>query len=307
MPAPKLPLYLVHGRLGAGKTTLIAKLASVEPFRRAYVIENEFAPENIDAETLGAHFDADALVGISGGCICCSSGAELLEALQKIAEKAPEGSPVIIETTGVADSAQLLKQLFLSDEFHERYFLARNILVLDALESGTGLEGTSALDIRLADVVVLTKSDVVGPEKVAAIKNTLEKINPKAESVVAERGVIDAARLRGVSAAEAFFIEHISDIADTLAEDHASTMDCRVIPARRPTDGQSISDHLAVLRGRGIDIRRVKGKFADVQGVCWRVEHTPHQTLFEPAAASREPKLVVIGARLPDDLFGFIS
>ena len=130
----KFPLYLVHGRLGAGKTSIISHLAKTEHFKHAFVIENEFAQENIDGPILGGHFGQNNIFEISGGCICCSSGAELLDVLQKIKDSnTGDLAPVIVETTGVASSVQLLKQLLLSDIFHKNYYLAKNILVLDAL------------------------------------------------------------------------------------------------------------------------------------------------------------------------------
>src|SRR5665213_613916 len=103
MPDTLFPIYLIHGGLGAGKTSLVKDMLTTDKnFKSAIVIENEFAAENIDAQILSNHIPHSNILEISGGCICCSSSEELISVLQQISQKITVPVPVIIETTGVA-------------------------------------------------------------------------------------------------------------------------------------------------------------------------------------------------------------
>ena len=186
----KRPLYLIHGRLGAGKTSLISYLAGTEAFARAFIIENEFASENVDAHTLEEHVRRENIFEINGGCICCSSGAELLDALTNIATRTDATQPTIVETTGVASAAQLLKQLFLSDVFHAHFTLAKNVLVLDASECTPETIGAWQLDIALADLVVLNKQDLADPAHFATLERALTALRSSARCIPTNHGAI---------------------------------------------------------------------------------------------------------------------
>lgn len=306
----KFPLYLIHGRLGAGKTSLISRLAATEYFKHAFVIENEFAKESVDGAVLGSRFGKKSIFEISGGCICCSSGAELIDVLEAIRkQKGDAPVPVIVETTGVASSVQLLKQLLLSDTFHRYFYLAKNILVVDALETEPAELNAMKLDVALADLVVLSKKDLVDDKKLAAFQDTITGIKPDARYVPVADGVIDPSLIIDgrPSGAEHVLVENISDIADVLAVDHSADVQYRIIEARRPVTEQAFRDHLDDLRRTEVKLYRVKGHFEDENGATVRVEATPHHVAFHPASSGGSRKIVVIGRELPDDILSFIS
>ena len=306
----KIPLYLIHGRLGAGKTSLIARLAKTDYFKHAFVIENEFAKENVDAAVLGSRFERKNIFEISGGCICCSSGTELIDVLEMIRKKTgDEPVPVIVETTGVASSVQLLKQLLLSDTFHRYFYLAKNVLVIDALETEPVALNDLKLDIALADLIVLSKKDLVDAEKLKAFQAVMDKIKPNARYVVVIDGVIDPSFFVDdrASGAEQFLVENIADIADVLAVNHSTNVQYRVIDAKRSATEKTFRDHLSDLLDKHVQIYRVKGHFEDPSGALVRVEATPNHAAFYPASSGVARKIVVIGKELPDDIFSFVT
>ena len=126
----KIPLYLVNGALGAGKTTLLQYLLKQPAFAGARVIENEFAAESVDSALLSRQVEEVAT--IAGSCICCNIGDELADLLHEFAEKS--NLPVIIESTGVANTLKVIEQLVVADIF-EVYDLCQSLYVLDALET----------------------------------------------------------------------------------------------------------------------------------------------------------------------------
>ena len=79
----KNKLYLINGALGSGKTTLLQFLLKQPDFKNVRVIENEFASSSIDSNVLKEH--AHDIETIAGGCICCSTGTELVDILNKYA------------------------------------------------------------------------------------------------------------------------------------------------------------------------------------------------------------------------------
>src|SRR5580704_12099925 len=99
----RIPIVLINGSLGSGKTTLVKRLLKSQPFAGSLLIENEFASVNIDQQSI-ADDHGDEILEISGSCICCSTGEELESALDGIVARHWD-KPVLLEATGMANSA----------------------------------------------------------------------------------------------------------------------------------------------------------------------------------------------------------
>ena len=95
-----LPVTVIGGYLGAGKTTLVNHLLRHAEGRRLAVLVNEFGELPIDADLIEA--EGDDLISISGGCVCCSFGSDLTAALLRLAALEPRPDHVVIEASGVA-------------------------------------------------------------------------------------------------------------------------------------------------------------------------------------------------------------
>ena len=183
-----IPLYVVTGFLGAGKTTLINRLLKTPALADALIVVNEFGEIGID------NWLYEALPGdvrlMPSGCLCCDLRGDLVEALGDLLRRRDAGdiSPfrrLVLETSGLADPSPILHALFADPLLSLGYELAGVIPVVDALNGSATLEahGEAARQAALADVLVLTKSDLVGPETLAVLRAELARRNPDAEIV----------------------------------------------------------------------------------------------------------------------------
>jgi len=104
-----VPVLLVTGFLGAGKTTFVNHLLAHAEGRRIAAVVNDFGAINIDAELIAGA--ADGVVSLSNGCICCSLEGDLLRTLAVLLRRDPRPDLIVIETSGVADPADVVRNL----------------------------------------------------------------------------------------------------------------------------------------------------------------------------------------------------
>lgn len=277
----RIPVSVVTGFLGAGKTTLIrALLESPEGADTALII-NEYGEVGIDNALLRASSDATVLLG--NGCMCCLARSDLQETLRTLfADRArgavPSFQRVVIETSGLADPGPLL-QTFASDralgqEFHLQVLVA----VIDAPNGQRNLASAPEAreQLALADRIVLTKSDLADPA-----------------ALLAEIAALTAAPVeRAVNGAidPAYLLDERLDLAarEVPAHDHAHAhshgIDSFVVIFDRPLHWPAFEQAMAVLTAlRGADLLRVKGIVA-VEGargpvVVHAVQHTAHRPI----------------------------
>ncbi|OCG70522.1 GTP-binding protein [Gilliamella sp. Occ3-1] len=195
IPSSLLPVTLLTGFLGSGKTTLINYLLTHNHNEKVIIIENEFGPVNIDSNLLNVNSEIQ-IVEMTNGCICCTVQGELTEALHKLHEKRSAGElqfdRIIIETTGLADPAPIIQIFFIDDLIRETIQLDAIITLVDAQHILKHLnEHRVALSqIGFADRIILTKTDCINNEKKAEVINRIHKINHKAIIFEAVKGQI---------------------------------------------------------------------------------------------------------------------
>lgn len=157
MSAP-LPVTVVTGFLGAGKTTLVNRWLAGFARGDVAVIVNEIGTVGIDGELLAAR--ARTIVEITGGCICCASQAELVQALDELARSAAPPQRVLIETSGAASPAGVLRAIA-SGSRDDAFVLDGVVTVVDATRVDAVCEQDLAIEqIGYADIVVLSRVDV---------------------------------------------------------------------------------------------------------------------------------------------------
>jgi G3E family GTPase len=268
----KIPLYTINGPLGAGKTTLLKHLLTLPQFATARLIENEFANVSVDSAQLHAH--DKPVVTIAGECICCSTGDELVDALDMFAASP---APVIIEATGMADSLQLFEKLAAKGVF-DRYELRCNFFVYDAAElaSGRALTPGVVAEFLAADVVLVTKCDLLTETSMAVVTRIVGGTDATAVHYVSH-GIPALGELPTASGMAEFYLAnefgerdaHVA-AAYTVIDTTDATFDPVLL--QRQLEG------LVTSRG----LRRAKGDFCDTHGNLVHIEMTPTQCVCEP-------------------------
>jgi G3E family GTPase len=276
----RLPVTIVTGFLGAGKTTLIRALLESPDGANTALVINEYGEVGIDNALLRASSDATVLLG--NGCVCCLARSDLQETLRTLfADRArgavPSFQRVVIETSGLADPGPLL-QTFASDRaLGQEFHLQALIAVIDAPNGLRNLASApEARDqLALADRIVLTKTDLADPGEVLAEIAALTAA-PVEHAV---NGAIDPA----------YLLDERLDLPVRIPEhDHAHAhshgIDSFVVLFDRPIAWPAFEQAMAVLTAlRGADLLRVKGIVA-VEGatgpvVVHAVQHTAHRPI----------------------------
>ena len=180
---PRVPVVVVTGFLGAGKTTLIKRFLDHPEGAGTAIVVNEFGEIGIDHALLRSSSDNTVLLG--NGCLCCNMRSDLEETLRGlIADRArgavPSFERVMIETSGLADPGPVL-QTFATDRGLGREFhLQVLICVIDALTGAGNLEGMpeARKQVALADRIVLSKTDLADREATERLIALLGALNP---------------------------------------------------------------------------------------------------------------------------------
>lgn len=188
-----VPVLLVAGFLGAGKTTVVNHLLAHAAGRRVAAVVNDFGAINIDAELIAGA--ADGVVSLSNGCICCSLEGDLLRTLAVLLRRDPQPDVIVIETSGVADPADVVRNLMDPVIFREAP-LETVLCVVDATMPVSRLDDALLRSqVRSADVVALSKVDLVDAAGCAALRDAIRAIRPAATVVDALHGAVLAALL----------------------------------------------------------------------------------------------------------------
>jgi len=192
MPDPtqalQTPVTLLSGWLGAGKTTLLNRLLTNDTGTRYAVLVNEFGEIGIDDRLIVR--STDDIVELANGCVCCTIRGDLVESLIKLRRRRfPFGKRqsfdrVVIETTGVAEPAPLLRTFLVEDEIATYYRVQSVVTLIDAANLEAALPNKSAVEqIALADLLVLNKTDLVDALSLKQIRSRLIGLNPTADLV----------------------------------------------------------------------------------------------------------------------------
>ena len=182
----KLPVTVLSGFLGAGKTTVLNHILNNRENKKVAVIVNDMSEVNIDASLIrsgGASLSRtdEKLVEMSNGCICCTLNDGLLNAMHKLLEQRDRIDAVIIETTGLADPLPIALTL-LGTELRDMTTLDSILTVVDAEHFEVSLFSSEFLfrQVVYGDIILVNKTDLVSPEKLEAIDRQIEDIKENA-------------------------------------------------------------------------------------------------------------------------------
>src|SRR5271155_2981602 len=274
----RIPVTVVTGFLGAGKTTLIRCFLGSPEGAGTAVIVNEFGAVGIDDALIRDSADETVLLG--NGCVCCITRTDLQEALRRLVFDRERGTVppfrrIVIETSGLADPAPIL-QTFSTDralggEFHIDVVLA----VVDAVNGEGALDDApeSRKQAILADRLVISKTDLTTPAAVERLTGRLRQLNPRAAIDIAVAGALDPDRI-----VEPATGERSAFVAEA---EHGDGIVSFVITPDKPIEWPTFSRAMETLIAlRGGDLLRVKG-ILDVKGcrgpvVVQYVQHLAH-------------------------------
>jgi G3E family GTPase len=180
--AGAVPVSVVTGFLGSGKTTLIQKVLRDPRFARTAVIVNEFGEIGLDHDVLAS--SSDALIRLSTGCLCCAVRSDLVETLLDLHHRRANGEVdferIIIETSGLADPVPILQSL-MTDKVVATLFILDGVLTLVDAVHGPATMTThveARRQVAVADRILVTKTDVAAPS--AVLLDELHALNPDA-------------------------------------------------------------------------------------------------------------------------------
>jgi G3E family GTPase len=185
----RIPVTLVTGFLGSGKTTLINAALRSPQLARTVVVVNEFGEVGLDHQLFAR--SSDSVVVLENGCLCCTVRSDLVGTLNSLyhsrqAGEIPFFDNIVIETSGLAEPGPVL-QAFLSEPTLDGLYRVASVLTLvDAVNwSGTSeAHDESVRQVALADQIRVTKLDLVAGDQeatVSQIRTDLRRLNPSAQ------------------------------------------------------------------------------------------------------------------------------
>jgi G3E family GTPase len=198
--SPKMPVTVITGFLGSGKTTLLNHLLSSADMADTAVVINEFGEISLDHLLVETSIE-NTLV-LQSGCICCTVRGDLVDTLTDLLAKrdqklVPAFSRVAIETTGIADPAPILQTLATHALLAPLFYVRAVVTTVDAVNGLDQLDsfGEALQQAALADIIILTKTDLAQPAAAGLLKQRLHKINPSASILDVVNGAISAQQL----------------------------------------------------------------------------------------------------------------
>jgi G3E family GTPase len=304
----KIPVTIVSGYLGAGKTTLVNRLISDNPGIAIGVVVNEFGEIGIDGDLIES--EPEAVIEIVNGCICCTVRTDLVGSVLKLIDEAPQPlERIVVETSGLADPAPVVQSFLADPSLRERVRLESVVTVVDAAHAALQrADAIAAEQIAFADLLLLSKLDLVGDVVVDEMERAIRAANPTAVISRLKRDTLNVA-LFGV---DRFNLANLLEIEpDLLDEDavhdheHDETIEAFGVESAEALDPGRVAKWLgSLVQESGKDLLRMKGVL-HLRGERRRFHvHSVHM-LLESVPGSRwsddEPrtsKLVFIGRHL---------
>ncbi|MEZ2332045.1 GTP-binding protein [Mesorhizobium sp. RCC_202] len=320
----RIPVTILTGFLGSGKTTVLNRLLRQPSLAGAAVIVNEFGAVGLDHLLIEASEEQFTL--LDNGCVCCTVRGDLVATLKELDRRSRAGeaplSRVIIETTGLADPAPILHTLMAETELMARFRIGGVVTTVDAVngEATLGRHPEAAKQVAVADRLLITKTDLVSDDALGELQRRLEHLAPAVEHAIARNGEVDLDLLASLPVDAASDVARIATRLEAVAHGHHHCgPDCHDHAHHHDTHGhhgiQSFSfvidkpvewsafarwlDYVAALKGE--DLLRFKGlvRVADEPErplVLHGVQHVfhPPARLDRWPSADRRTRLVFI-------------
>jgi len=204
----KLPITVVTGFLGAGKTTLVNYILNEQHDKKICVIENEFGAVSIDEALVKENVKAaEELITMDNGCACCTVRGDLVKAFGQLKDRRKNFDLVLLETTGLADPAPVIKTITSDFSLMNNFRIDGVLCLVDCKHILTHLNDKRAEDtvneavqqVAFSDRIILNKTDLVTKEELAIVKETINSINSFAELMESQQSRVPMDKLMGLN------------------------------------------------------------------------------------------------------------
>jgi G3E family GTPase len=294
--AGRIPVTLLTGFLGSGKTTVLSHVLRRPEMSRAAVVINEIGEVGIDHDLVA--MSSENVSVLANGCICCSVRTDLQETLRELfgkrrAGEIPDFDRVVVETTGLADPAPVAQTLVGDTMLAAHYRPDGVVTLVDAVHGQALLrdEPEARKQVALADRVLVSKTDLATPQQLAALRADIEGLNRAASIDLVLHGEVDPALLTGLGLGSARageqtlrFLHEAPDhrLRPFNAGGSPHLADIRTVSLRfeEPFTWPAFTAAMELLTSiRGADLLRVKG-IVNVEGQPLVVQGVQH--IFHP-------------------------
>ena len=195
----KIPVTIITGFLGAGKTNFINVILKNYVELKFALVENEFGEVNIDSKLIKG-LEASRMFELKNGCICCTISNEYELALAELAEKFPDIDHLIIETTGIANPAPVIRPFFADENLTKLFHFNGTVCIVDALNYHRyPAKAVANKQIAVADYIFITKAEELNTEQKRALSDEVKRINHYAKTAFTEFGFAPDFHLSQVS------------------------------------------------------------------------------------------------------------
>ncbi|GLC53461.1 hypothetical protein PLESTB_000752400 [Pleodorina starrii] len=230
----KIPITVVTGFLGSGKTTLVNHILSANHGKKIAVIENEFGEVGIDDALVME--SKEEIFEMNNGCVCCTVRGDLIRILNKLVKRKGKFDAIMIETTGLANPAPVIQTFFVDENIKDACVLDAVLTVVDSKHvtqhlnevKPDGVVNEAVQQVAFADKILLNKTDLVSAEELEEVRERIKHINKPAEVIECQRSAVDVSRLLGINA---FSLERLlamdPEFLETGEEDHDHDHDHR--------------------------------------------------------------------------------
>jgi G3E family GTPase len=324
----RIPVTLLTGFLGSGKTTLLNKLLNHQGMKDTAVVINELGSAGLDhilskhlERTVESQHIADNTVLLESGCLCCTLTNEMADTLRDLFFKRalgaiPEFKRLVIETTGLADPGPIMGSLLNEPVIGSTYRLDAVVVTVDSVYGAEQIAQhiEAKKQVAVADVLLLTKTDLASTTQIEDLQNTLSELNAVASQHLIEHGNINPADIIDIGlfdaekqAAPQRWLKAPAKTKSLLGANHIEAIKSFTITLPSPLSYGQLEPKLEWLcENHGENLLRLKGILhVDDQPAPLAV-HAVHKTLYTPTLLNdwtEDPaisRLVLIGQDLDE-------
>jgi len=311
-----VPVTILTGFLGSGKTTLVNRILKEQHGQRIAVIENEFGEAGVDNEIL-LNDAEEQIIEMNNGCVCCTVRGDLIRILGDLKQRRDSGKlkfeRVIIETTGMADPGPVAQTFFMDEAIGNYYLLDSVLTLVDARHAPQQLDEfrEAQEQVGFADRILLSKTDLVSEDEQQQLRRRLARMNPRAPIRTVHFGdtpIGEILDIRGFNLNATLELD--PEFLEADEHDHHEHVASFAFRSERPFNGAKLEEFLSgVVQVYGPDMLRYKG-------VLW-LKGNANRVVFQGVHMlmggdigrpwgkdeKRSSVMVFIGKNLPQDLF----